>query len=121
MFKEALREYHKKEYFPPVTKVRAEAQAYTEKRAGEVDKARLVLNIDETSLTNCPSSDFGFINDGACPTHRTSPYASIGHGCTIPPPAFFSMPPKQRALLCFSLPCRPLPSRTERNHTEFRC
>jgi hypothetical protein len=106
MFKEALREYHKKEYSPPVTKVRAEAQAYTEKRASEVDKARLVLNIDETSLTNCPSSDvndFGFINDGACRTHRTSPCAS-GHGRTIPPPIFFSMPPRQSALLCFSLP-----------------
>jgi predicted secreted acid phosphatase len=45
------------------------ARAYVEGRAGEVNKPALVLDIDETSLSNWPNikaNDFGFISDGAC-------------------------------------------------------
>jgi acid phosphatase len=56
-------------YDSEVAKVASEAQAYVEKRAGEVAKPALVLDIDETSLSNFReilANDFGYIYDGAC-------------------------------------------------------
>jgi acid phosphatase len=56
-------------YDSEIAKVALEAQAYVEKRAGEVAKPALVLDIDETSLSNFReilANDFGFIYDGAC-------------------------------------------------------
>jgi hypothetical protein len=54
-------------YDSDLNKVLADAQAYVEKRAGEVTKPAIVLDIDETSLSNLPealANDFGFIPDG---------------------------------------------------------
>jgi acid phosphatase len=45
------------------------AQSYVERRAGEVRNPAVVLDIDETTLTNWPSlkaDDFGFIPNGRC-------------------------------------------------------
>src|SRR5262245_24599459 len=56
-------------YDSEVAKVLSEAQAYLERRAGEVAKPALVLDIDETSLSTFGeilANDFGFIYDGAC-------------------------------------------------------
>lgn len=56
-------------YDSEVAKVAADAQAYVEKRAGEVSKPALVLDIDETSLSNLPqelANDFGYILDTPC-------------------------------------------------------
>jgi hypothetical protein len=56
-------------YDSEVAKIISEAQAYVDKRAGEVVKPALVLDIDETSLSNFReilANDFGFIYDGAC-------------------------------------------------------
>ena len=56
-------------YDSELAKVVSEAQAYVEKRAGEVVKPALVLDIDETSLSNFReilANDFGYIYDGAC-------------------------------------------------------
>ncbi len=56
-------------YDSELAKIVSEAQAYVEKRAGEVVKPALVLDIDETSLSNFReilANDFGFIYDGAC-------------------------------------------------------
>ena len=47
----------------------AEAKAYVGQRAGAVARPALVLDIDETSLSNWPqieADDFGFIPGGAC-------------------------------------------------------
>jgi predicted secreted acid phosphatase len=55
-----------------ITKVLADAQGYVEKRASEVSKPVLVLDIDETSLSNLPqelASDFGYIK-GDIPCDR---------------------------------------------------
>jgi hypothetical protein len=56
-------------YDNELAKIVSEAQAYVEKRAGEVAKPALVLDIDETSLSNFReilANDFGFIYGGAC-------------------------------------------------------
>jgi len=56
-------------YDADLAKVAAAAQAYVEKRASEVSKPALVLDIDETSLMNFPeiiANDFGFIPSGPC-------------------------------------------------------
>jgi len=45
------------------------AQRYVEQNADKVKKPALVLDIDETSLTNWPNllaDDFGFVADGTC-------------------------------------------------------
>ena len=47
----------------------AEAKAYIQLRAKQVSKPALVLDIDETSLSNwlqMAQDDFGYINQGAC-------------------------------------------------------
>ena len=49
--------------------VAAAAQAYVEKRAGQVKRPALVLDIDETALTNwlqLEANDFGYIVNGPC-------------------------------------------------------
>ena len=49
--------------------VAAKARAYIEQRAGEVARPALVLDIDETSLSNWPrilADDFGYIPSGTC-------------------------------------------------------
>ena len=56
-------------YDADLNKVLADAQSYVEMRAAQVTKPALVLDIDETSLSNLPeilADDFGFIPNGAC-------------------------------------------------------
>jgi hypothetical protein len=56
-------------YDGELTKVGGAAQAYLGNRAKEVSKPAIVLDIDETSLSNFPqmiADDFGFIQSGAC-------------------------------------------------------
>ena len=51
-------------YDSELDKVLSDARSYLEKRAGEVSKPALVLDIDETSLSNLPQElavDFGYI------------------------------------------------------------
>jgi HAD superfamily, subfamily IIIB (Acid phosphatase) len=67
--KKQLRAYHNDAYVGDVEAVLADAMAYVEQRAGEVSKPALVLDIDETSLSNwrnLDANDFGFIADGPC-------------------------------------------------------
>jgi len=57
-------------YDRDVTNVLAEARAYVEYRAKWLGKPALVLDIDETSLSNLPAllaDDFGFFRGGSCP------------------------------------------------------
>lgn len=67
--KDLLREYHQKYYDMDVAAVFDSAQKYVEKIAVQVKRPTLVLDIDETSLTNWPNllaDDFGFVADGSC-------------------------------------------------------
>jgi acid phosphatase len=63
-------------YDAELAKVGAAARAYVEKRAAEVVKPALVLDIDETSLSNFPeilANDFGFIPKGSCDALPSGP------------------------------------------------
>jgi acid phosphatase len=56
-------------YDSDMSKVTADAAAYVAARAAQVAKPAMVLDIDETSLTNLPqmlADDFGYIPDGTC-------------------------------------------------------
>jgi acid phosphatase len=67
--KEVLLAYQAENYDGDIAAVFAAARAYVEGRAGEVSKPALVLDIDETSLSNwsnLKANNFGFIADGAC-------------------------------------------------------
>jgi acid phosphatase len=61
------------DYDRDLAKVLAEAKAHVEQRAGAVRKPALVLDIDETSLSNWQqirANDFGYIPNGPCDLAR---------------------------------------------------
>jgi predicted secreted acid phosphatase len=63
-------------YDSDLNKVLATAKAYIEQRAAQVVKPAVVLDIDETSLSNLPLElidDFGFINGIPCTPKLTGP------------------------------------------------
>jgi len=68
--KQQLLAYQKSgEYERGLAAVAAKARAYIEQYAGEVSRPALVLDIDETSLSNWPmiiADDFGYLPSGAC-------------------------------------------------------
>jgi hypothetical protein len=67
--KDLLLDYHQKYYDMDLAAVFESAQRYVEQNADKVKKPALVLDIDETSLTNWPNllaDDFGFVADGTC-------------------------------------------------------
>jgi HAD superfamily, subfamily IIIB (Acid phosphatase) len=67
--KTLLRDYHDKYYNDDVAAVFGSAQKFLEQNAARSKRPALVLDIDETSLTNWPNlaaDDFGFIADGSC-------------------------------------------------------
>jgi acid phosphatase len=67
--KDLLHEYHQKYYDLDVAAVFESAQRYLEQNAAQVKRPALVLDIDETSLTNWPNllaDDFGFVPGGTC-------------------------------------------------------
>jgi HAD superfamily, subfamily IIIB (Acid phosphatase) len=67
--KDLLRDYHSRDYDNDVAAVFANARNYVEQRAGQVTKPALILDIDETSLSNwmnIKADDFGFIPGGTC-------------------------------------------------------
>jgi predicted secreted acid phosphatase len=67
--KDLLLQYHQEYYDIDVAAVFESAQRYVEQNADKAKKPALVLDIDETSLTNWPNliaDDFGFIVDGPC-------------------------------------------------------
>jgi predicted secreted acid phosphatase len=67
--KDSLRTYHAQLYEEDIAAVVADAKDYLGSRAGQVTKPALVLDIDETSLSNWPNiaaDDLGFILGGPC-------------------------------------------------------
>jgi predicted secreted acid phosphatase len=78
--KAQLRAYHDGDYMKDIAAVYAAARAYVEQRASQVKKPAVVLDIDETSLTNWPNlkaDDFGFIGKGPCTLEA-------GYACAFP-------------------------------------
>jgi acid phosphatase len=68
--KKQLLAYHAGNYIDDIAAVVADARAYVERRADQVKNPAVVLDIDETSLTNWTNledDNFGFIPDGPCP------------------------------------------------------
>jgi acid phosphatase len=66
-------------YERDVAAVLADARAYVEQRAGVVTNPALVLDIDETSLSNwteIETNDFGFILEGSCDLKPNFPCGS---------------------------------------------
>jgi acid phosphatase len=69
-YKKQLLAYHDSNYIDDIGAVIADARAYVERRAVEVKNPAVVLDIDETWLTNWTNleeDNFGFIKDGPCP------------------------------------------------------
>jgi len=67
--KEQLLDYHERHYERDIADVLGDAEAHVAKRAEQVTKPALVLDIDETSLSNWPNisaNNFGFIPEGSC-------------------------------------------------------
>ena len=67
--KDVLRDYHDTKYAQDMAAVYAIAQSYVEQRANEVKRPAVILDIDETVLSNWPdldADDFGFIDKGRC-------------------------------------------------------
>jgi acid phosphatase len=67
--KKQLRDYQKGAYRNDVAAVFKLARTFVETRAPQVTKPAIVLDIDETSLSNwdnISANDFGFINRGTC-------------------------------------------------------
>jgi len=64
-----LRAYKTGNYSADLAAVAGDALAYLRSQAGQVKNPAMVLDIDETALSNWPaidSDDFGFIPDGSC-------------------------------------------------------
>jgi hypothetical protein len=73
--KDNLIRYRCLEYDREVASVLAKARAWVEQRAPQVDKPAIVLDIDETSLSNWVQilhNDFAYISSGACDLKSTS-------------------------------------------------
>jgi predicted secreted acid phosphatase len=67
--KTLLLDYHQKFYDADLAAVFDSARKYVEQNAAQAKRPALVLDIDETSLTNWPNllaDDFGFVADGSC-------------------------------------------------------
>jgi len=67
--KDLLLEYHQKYYDIDVAAVLDSAQKFVEQNATSSRRPALVLDIDETSLTNWPNllaDNFGFVAEGTC-------------------------------------------------------
>jgi predicted secreted acid phosphatase len=67
--KDLLRGYYDKQYTADMAAVFEVAQSYVLRRANEVKSPAVVLDIDETSLSNWPhiaTDDFALMKDGSC-------------------------------------------------------
>lgn len=69
-------------YDRDVAAMLAAAKAFVEQRAGQVTKPAIVLDVDETALSNWPeilANDFGYIGSGGC----TLPLGPCGMGAWV--------------------------------------
>ena len=84
--KTELKAYHDSgDYDRALAAVAAQAQAYVETRAAQVTRPALVLDIDETSLSNWAvliANDFGYIPGGACDVLPRGPCGQLAWDAT---------------------------------------
>lgn len=83
--KAALRTYHDSRYPAEIEAVVARASAYLLAHARDVAKPALVLDIDETSLSNWEqmmADDFGYFTDGPCDNLPKGPCGAIAWDAT---------------------------------------
>jgi acid phosphatase len=76
MHKKQLRAYHAGNYNDDIKLVFEDALAFVERQRDKVKRPAIVLDIDETSLSNWPSidaDDFGLIKSGTCSLKPTFP------------------------------------------------
>jgi len=74
--KKQLRAYHAGNYNDDIKLVFEDALAYVQRQYDNVKRPAVVLDIDETSLSNWPNidaDDFGFIKSGTCSLKSTFP------------------------------------------------
>lgn len=101
------------------------ARAHVEARAGAVSRPALVLDIDETSLSNWPqlaANDFGYIPDGPCASLPKGPCGShawedSGQGEVLAPTLELFKASRERGVAVFFITGRGQARRegTERN------
>jgi predicted secreted acid phosphatase len=93
LVKKALRSYQKGDYAGDLAAVYTMARNYVDNRAGQVSNPAVVLDIDETSLSNWPNidaDDFGFILKGPCTLEKNfacgfGAWVDLGAAKEIPP------------------------------------
>ena len=69
LIKSQLREYHTAAYMRDLADVIADAQSHVAQRAANVSRPALVLDVDETALSNwahMQADDFGYFPGGSC-------------------------------------------------------
>ncbi|HEY2396842.1 MAG TPA: HAD family acid phosphatase [Rudaea sp.] len=83
--KAALRTYHDRRYQAEIEAVAARASTYLLAHAGGAVKPALVLDIDETSISNWEqmmADDFGYFTDGPCDNLPKGPCGAIAWNAT---------------------------------------
>jgi acid phosphatase len=91
--KTQLNKYHAGNYDYDVAAVLSDARIYLERRAKQVARPAVVLDIDETSLTNWPNlkaDDYGFLSDIKCDDDGAKPcgfsnWVMLGKAAAIAP------------------------------------
>jgi acid phosphatase len=110
MHKRQLRAYHVGDYTADIKLVLDDALAYIMGQLDKVKRPAIVLDIDETSLSNwsgIDADDFGFIEGGACPLKSTLPcgfnaWIMKGHAPKIDPTlTFFDAVQAKRVAIFF--------------------
>jgi len=115
------------QYDADVTRVAGEAQAYLEQRAGAATKPAIVLDIDETSLSNWPAyriNGWGRVVNGGCDL-REGPcglraWQASGRSTALQPTLQLARRAKALGVAVFFISARPpeLRKATERNLRE---
>jgi predicted secreted acid phosphatase len=80
LLKRELLDYHARAYDHDLETALADAAAWIAKRAKEVHNPAIVLDIDETSLSNWPeiaANDFAFVPSGPCAFPPTLPCGNL--------------------------------------------
>ena len=111
-------------YEADIAHVAGQARAYLERRASGGGKLAIVLDIDETSLSNRPSleiNDYGFIVAGPCDLERGPcgfvAWAQMARAAPLGPVLTLVRAARERGVAVFFLTGRPerLRAATERN------
>lgn len=122
--KKALSDYHDNgTYMADIAAVYSTARPYVESRAGQVTNPAVVLDIDETSLSNWPNlqaDDFGFISKGPCTLEKDfacgfTTWVELGKAKELPPALEFFKAMRAKNVAVLFITAR---TESQRNITE---